>query len=171
MNKRSIKNADVSGKKVLVRVDFNVPMRDGVISDDSRIRAVLPTLNFLKDGGAKVVICSHFGRPNGQVVEEMRLRPVRERLSELLGVSVADAGGPNSEHAAHVILSLSSGEFALLENLRFEFGEEKNEEDFSKQLASFADLYVNDAFGVAHRAHASTVGVTEYLPSYAGFLM
>lgn len=171
MNKRSIQGVDVNGKTVLVRVDFNVPTRNGAISDDSRIRAALPTLNLLREGGAKVVVCSHFGRPKGQVVEDMRLGIVRERLSELLDAPVADAGGPNGGRPANVISGLSSGEFALLENLRFESGEETNDEDFSKHLASLADVYVNDAFGAAHRAHASTVGVAAHLPAYAGLLM
>ena len=171
MNKRSIQGIDVNGKTVLVRVDFNVPTRNGVISDDSRIRAALPTLNLLREGGAKVVICSHFGRPKGQVVEDMRLGMVRERLSELLGAPVADAGGPSGAQPANVVSGLSSGEFALLENLRFEAGEEANTDDFAKFLASLADLYVNDAFGAAHRAHASTAGVAAPLAAYAGLLM
>ena len=148
-----------------------MPIRNGVISDDSRIRAALPTLNLLGEGGAKVVVSSHFGRPKGQVVEDMRLRIVRERLSELLGAPVLDAGGPNGAQPASVVSGLSSGEFALLENLRFEAGEEANTKDFSKHLASLADLYVNDAFGAAHRAHASTAGVAAHLPAYAGLLM
>ena len=171
MNKRSIREVDVDGKSVLVRVDFNVPTRNGVISDDSRIKAVLPTLNLLKDSGAKTVICSHFGRPKGQVVETLRLSPVQARLSELLGVEVRDAAGPNGNEPAQVISQLSSGEFALLENLRFEPGEEANNAEFSKHLASLADIYVNDAFGAAHRAHASTAGIADHLPAYTGLLM
>ena len=171
MNKRSIQGVNVKGKTVLVRVDFNVPTRNGVISDDSRIRAALPTLNLLRNGGAKVVVCSHFGRPKGQVVEDMRLGIVRERLSELLGSPVADAEGPNTDRSASVLSGLATGGFALLENLRFDAGEEANDEDFSKHLASLADLYVNDAFGTAHRAHASTAGVAAHLPAYAGLLM
>jgi len=171
MNKRSIRDADVNGKTVLVRVDFNVPMRSGVISDDSRIRGALPTLNFLKDAGAKIVVCSHFGRPKGQFIQEMRLTMVRERLSELLGTTVVNAYGPTGEEPAQIIGNLNSREFALLENLRFEPGEEQNDEQFSKHLASLADIYVNDAFGSAHRAHASTVGVAKHLPAFAGLLM
>ena len=171
MNKRSIQGVDVSGKTVLVRVDFNVPTRNGIISDDARIRAALPTLNLLKDGGAKVVVCSHFGRPKGVVVEDMRLRIVGDRLSELLGTQVTDAGGPNGDRPAIVIENLDPGDFALLENLRFESGEEANDEEFAKHLASLADIYVNDAFGAAHRAHASTTGVAAYIPAYAGLLM
>ena len=171
VNKRSIQGVDVSGKTVLVRVDFNVPTRNGIISDDSRIRAALPTLNLLKKGGAKVVICSHFGRPKGEVVEDMRLGIVGERLSELLGTKVANAGGPNGDRPAIVINNLGPGDFAMLENMRFESGEEANDDEFSKHLASLADIYVNDAFGAAHRAHASTTGVTAYIPAYAGLLM
>jgi phosphoglycerate kinase len=171
MNKRSITGVDVAGKTVLVRVDFNVPIRDGKISDDSRIRAALPTLNLLKGGGARIVVCSHFGRPKGQIVEEMRLSLVRERLSELLGAEVQNAEGPGGDQPASVISGLKPGEFALLENLRFDPGEEANDADFAKHLASLADIYVNDAFGAAHRAHASTAGVADHLPAYAGLLM
>jgi phosphoglycerate kinase len=171
MNKRSISGVDLTGKTVLVRVDFNVPMRDGVISDDSRIKAALPTLNLLRDSGAKIVVCSHFGRPKGQVVEEMRLKPVRSRLSELLGAPVQDAGGPNGNQPQKTVSRLNSGDFALLENLRFDPGEEANDSDFSAHLASLADIYVNDAFGAAHRAHASTVGIASHLPAFAGLLM
>tara|TARA_B100000809_G_scaffold43750_1_gene38098 strand:- start:1286 stop:2464 length:1179 start_codon:yes stop_codon:yes gene_type:complete len=171
MNKRSIRHVDFYGKTVLVRVDFNVPKRGEVISDDSRIRAALPTLNLLSRGGAKVVICSHFGRPAGQVIEEMSLQPVRKRLSEILNIPIIDAGGPRGEQPSKIVSQLGPGEFALLENLRFESGEEENDEHFSKYLASLADLYVNDAFGAAHRAHASTTGVAKYIPAYAGLLM
>jgi len=171
MNKRSISGVDVTGKTVLVRVDFNVPVRDGNISDDSRIRAALPTLKLLQAGGARIVVCSHFGRPKGQVVEEMRLSSVRERLSDLLGAEVQDAGGPGGDQPASVISNLTPGKFALLENLRFDPGEEANDSTFASHLASLADIYVNDAFGAAHRAHASTAGVADHLPAYAGLLM
>ncbi|MCI0871097.1 MAG: phosphoglycerate kinase [Chloroflexi bacterium] len=171
MRKRSIRDTDVTGKTVLVRVDFNVPMRNGIINDDSRIRATLPTLSLLRDGGAKVVVCSHLGRPGGQVVEEMRLSQVRVRLSELLGLGVRDAAGPAGKTPVRVASALAEGEFALLENLRFDPGEEANDARFSKYLAGLADVYVNDAFGAAHRAHASTVGVADYLPAVAGLLM
>lgn len=171
MNKRSIREADVAGKTVLLRVDFNVPMRDGVIADDSRIRSAIPTIELLRDRGAKIVVCSHFGRPKGRVVEEMRLTAVRTRLSELLGAVIKDAGGPRSNEPSAIASTLESGEVALLENLRFEPGEEANDDDFSKELALLADIYVNDAFGAAHRAHASTAGVAEHLPAYAGLLM
>ena len=171
MNKRSIKDAEFSGKTVLVRVDFNVPARDGVISEDSRIKAALPTLTLLKDGGAKIVICSHFGRPEGQIVDDLRLATVRKRLSELLGVDVINAGGPNSAETQQICSRLQPGEFALLENLRFDPGEEANDPEFSKYLSSLADIFVNDAFGAAHRAHASTAGVAAHLPAFAGLLM
>jgi phosphoglycerate kinase len=171
MKKRSIRDTDVTGKTVLVRVDCNVPLRNGDISDDSRIQATLPTLNLLRDSGAKVVVCSHFGRPKGQVVEEMRLGPVRARLSELLGVVVQDAGGPSGETPVRVVAALAEGEFALLENLRFDPGEEANDEEFGRHLASLADVYVNDAFGAAHRAHGSTAGIADHLPAVAGLLM
>ena len=171
MRKRSIRDTDVTGKTVLVRVDFNVPMRNGIINDDSRIRATLPTLSLLRDGGAKVVVCSHLGRPGGQIVEEMRLSQVRVRLSELLGLGVRDAAGPAGKTPVRVASALAEGEFALLENLRFYPGEEANDARFSKYLAGLADVYVNDAFGAAHRAHASTVGVADYLPAVAGLLM
>jgi phosphoglycerate kinase len=171
MSKRSIKDAEFGGKTALVRVDFNVPMREGVISDDSRIKAALPTLTLLKDGGAKIVVCSHFGRPKGQIVNDMRLTSVRERLSELLEVEVIDAGGPNSEETQRICAELKPGEFALLENLRFDPGEEANDPEFSNYLASLADIFVNDAFGAAHRAHASTAGVAAHFPAYAGLLM
>lgn len=171
MNKSSIRDTDVAGKTVLVRVDFNVPMRAGVITDDSRIRASLPTLEMLKHRGARVVVCSHFGRPKGQVIEEMRLGPVRNRLSELLGVPVMDAGGPAGKTPSRVADALGAGEVALLENLRFDPGEEANDREFATQLAGLADIYVNDAFGAAHRAHASTVGVANHLPAVAGLLM
>jgi phosphoglycerate kinase len=171
MNKRSIRGVDVAGKTVLVRVDFNVPMRDGVISDDSRIRAALPTLNLLKDNGAKIVVCSHFGRPKGEVAEDMRLTPVRTRLSEWLDNNVRDAGGPAGNQPKRIVSKLKPGQFAMLENLRFDPGEEANDPEFSTHLASMVDIYVNDAFGAAHRAHASTAGVAHHLPAYAGLLM
>ena len=171
--KRTVHDADVAGKTVLVRVDYNVPFRPGTaeISDDLRIAASLPTIRYLLERGCRVVLCSHLGRPAGEVVETLRLRPAAIRLSELLGRRVeyaSDCLGPKAERAAR---ELRPGGVLLLENLRFHAGEEQNDADFSRRLASLADLFVNDAFGAAHRAHASTVGVAEYLPAVAGLLM
>ncbi len=173
MNKQSIRDVELRGKRVLVRVDFNVPldMENNTISDDSRIRAVLPTIKYLMDEGGKVILCSHLGRPKGEVVEGLRLAPVAERLSELLEFPVTntrDCIGPEVEQA---VSRLKEGDVLLLENLRFHPGEEQNDSDFAKALSGLADVYVNDAFGAAHRAHASTVGVALYLPAVAGFLM
>jgi len=173
MNKKTIRDIDVSGKRVLVRVDLNVPLdvEPGAISDDTRIRAVLPTINYLIDRKARVILCSHLGRPDGKVVNELRLAPVAEQLSKLVGKPVAmasDCIGPEVEEAA---AKLKDGDVLLLENLRFHPEEEGNDPKFAQALARLADIYVNDAFGTAHRAHASTVGVAEYLPGVAGFLM
>jgi phosphoglycerate kinase len=170
--KQSVRDVDVSGKKVLVRVDFNVPMdRNGEIADDSRIRGAIPTIQYLQTNGAAIILCSHFGRPDGKVVESMRLGPIADRLSQLLNQPIqmaADCVGPNVEAAA---AALQPREILMLENLRFHPEEEKNDPEFARRLASLADLYVNDAFGTAHRAHASTAGVAKYLPAVAGFLM
>lgn len=171
--KKSVRDIDVAGQTVLVRVDFNVPFRPGTreVSNDGRIRASLPTLEYLLARDCKLVVCSHLGRPKGQVVEDMRLTPVSARLSELLGKAVAqapDCVGPEVESA---VAAIPAGGVLMLENLRFHAGEEKNDPAFAKSLASLADVYVNDAFGTAHRAHASTQGVTRYLPSVAGYLM
>ena len=172
MNKKTVRDINVTGKRVLVRVDFNVPLdkKTGEISDDNRIRAALPTIKHLIEHKAKVILCSHLGRPKG-VTPELSLKPVAQRLAKLLGQPVhtaEDCVGPKAEAAA---AALKDGEVLLLENLRFHDEEEKNDPAFAKSLASLADIYVNDAFGTAHRAHASTVGVTKYLPSVAGFLM
>ena len=157
MNKKTIRDIQVANKRVLVRVDFNVPQdKAGNITDDTRIRAALPTIQYLRDQGAKVILCSHLGRPKGKVAEEFRLTPVAKRLSELLGAPVArtnDCIGPEVEKA---VAALKPGDVLLLENLRFYPQEEANDPAFAKQLASVAELYVNDAFGTAHRAHAST---------------
>ncbi|MEM6452987.1 MAG: phosphoglycerate kinase [Cyanobacteria bacterium P01_D01_bin.105] len=165
--------ADVSGKRVLVRADFNVPLDDaGNITDDTRIRAALPTIQDLTAKGAKVILASHFGRPKGKVVESMRLTPVAKRLSEKLGQDVVKCDDCIGDDVAAKIAGLENGQVALLENVRFYDGETSNDPEFAKQLAANADLYVNDAFGTAHRAHASTAGVTEYLsPSVAGSLI
>jgi phosphoglycerate kinase len=165
--------SDVSGKRVLVRVDFNVPLDDqGNITDDTRIRAALPTIEDLTSKGAKVILVSHFGRPDGQVVESMRLTPVAQRLSERLGQTVVKCDDCIGDEVAAKVATMQNGQVALLENVRFYNGETDNDPEFSKQLAANADLYVNDAFGTAHRAHASTAGVTDYLsPAVAGFLI
>ncbi|MGL5080057.1 MAG: phosphoglycerate kinase [Microcoleaceae cyanobacterium] len=175
MAKKTIANlsaADLSGKKVLVRADFNVPIDNGTITDDTRIRAALPTINDLTSKGAKVILTSHFGRPKGQVNESMRLTPVAVRLSELLGKTVTKCDDCIGADVAATVAAMSNGDVVLLENVRFYEGEEENDPEFTQQLASVADLYVNDAFGTAHRAHASTEGVTQYLrPSVAGYLI
>ncbi len=172
MNKQTLRDKDVSGKRVLVRVDFNVPLDDRQkITDDTRIRAALPTITYLLSHNAAVILMSHLGRPDGQIVEKLRLTAVATRLSELLQqnvLTVPDAIGPETVEVAQM---LQAGQILLLENLRFHKAEEKNSPEFAQQLASLADIYVNDAFGTAHRAHASTVGVTNYLPAVAGFLV
>ena len=169
--KRSLTDYPLAGKRVLVRVDFNVPLEGGLVADDTRIRAALPTITYLLDQGCAVVLASHLGRPKGQVVGDLRMAPVAARLAELLGRPVktaADCVGPAVAAAASGLLP---GEVLLLENLRFHAAETANDPAFAAQLAALADVYVNDAFGSAHRAHASTEGVTHYLPAVAGFLM
>ena len=171
MEKRTIRDLDAHGKRVFVRVDFNVPLADGKVVDDSRIRAAVPTIKALLDQDAIVILASHLGRPDGKVQDGLRLRPAAERLSQLIGRNVpvtGDALGVGTEDA---VKRLRPGEILLLENLRFHAEEEANDPEFAKALASYADVYVNDAFGTAHRAHASTVGVAEILPAYAGLLM
>lgn len=170
-NKLTVSDLDMGGKRVLVRVDFNVPLQDGKVTDDTRIRAALPTIEYLRRQGARVILVSHLGRPKGKLVEELRLAPVARRLSELLGAEVKTVPacvGPEVEAAA---AQLQDGDVLLLENIRFHPGEEKNDPELARQLASIADAYVNDAFGTAHRAHSSTVGVAELLPAAAGFLI
>jgi phosphoglycerate kinase len=174
--KKSIANltaADLSGKRVLVRVDFNVPLDEsGKITDDTRIRAALPTIQDLISKEARVILCSHMGRPNGKVVDSMRLTPAAERLSELLGKPVVKPYDCVGDAVKTQVDAMGNGQVILLENLRFHAEEEANDPEFAKALASLADVYVNDAFGTAHRAHASTEGVTKYLsPSVAGYLM
>ncbi|MDQ2888500.1 MAG: phosphoglycerate kinase [Chloroflexota bacterium] len=172
MNKKTIRDIDVAGKRVLVRVDFNVPLdAERHITDDTRIKAALPTITYLLDAGAAVILMSHLGRPDGKAVDKLRLAPVAQRLSELLGKPVqaaSDSIGPEVEAQAK---ALQPGQVLLLENLRFHKEEEKNDPEFARQLASLGELYVNDAFGTAHRAHASTEGVTHTLPGVAGFLL
>jgi phosphoglycerate kinase len=173
MPKKTIEDVDVGGKRVLLRVDFNVPLnRDtGAISDDSRIRASLPTIKYLVDHRAKVIICSHLGRPQGKVVENLRMLPIAQRLSQLLGLPVDTASDCVGPEADSKVRELNKGDILVLENLRFHPEEEEDDVGFARKLASLADIYVNDAFGTAHRAHASTVGVAKYLPAVAGFLM
>jgi phosphoglycerate kinase len=171
MDKLTIRDFDPAGKRVFVRVDFNVPLADGKVTDDSRIRAALPTIVTLLSGGAKVILASHLGRPDGKVQDGLRLRPVGQRLSQLLRRNVpvtGDALGIGTEDA---VKRMRPGEAILLENLRFHAEEEKNDPAFAQALASYADVFVNDAFGTAHRAHASTVGIARLLPAYAGLLM
>ncbi|MGB2924055.1 MAG: phosphoglycerate kinase [Limnothrix sp.] len=175
MSKKSVANlteADLSGKRVFVRVDFNVPVDEkGAITDDTRIRAALPTIKYLTEKGAKVVLGSHMGRPKGQVVESMRLTPVAARLSELLGQDVVKCDDCVGDAVSATVSGLNNGQVALLENLRFNPGEEKNDPEFAKQLAANADVYVNDAFGTAHRAHGSTEGVTHHVDTSVGGLL
>lgn len=171
MRLRTVKDADLGGRNVLVRADYNVPLADGRIADDARIRASLPTLHLLLDGGAKVTVCSHLGRPKGKPVPELRMDPVAHALEELLGCDVRkvkDCVGPPVNEAVE---KLSPGDVLVLENLRFHPEEEANDPTFAKSMAEPFDLYVNDAFATAHRAHASTSGITHHLPSYAGLLV
>ncbi len=171
LNKKSVEDIDVKGKKVLVRCDFNVKMEDGVITSDKRIVASLPTIKYLLDGGAKLILCSHLGRPKGEFKPEFSLAPVAVRLGELLGKEVKMAKDVVGESAQALAADLKEGEILLLENVRFHKEETKNDPEFSKALASLAEIYVNDAFGSAHRAHSSTTGVADYLPAVGGFLI
>ncbi|MGN1420849.1 MAG: phosphoglycerate kinase [Eubacterium sp.] len=173
LNKKTIEDIDVKGKKVLARCDFNVPLKDGVITNDKRIVAALPTIKYLMENGAKVILCSHLGRPKGEYKPEFSLAPVAAKLSEYLGVDVKLAEDPEvvGENAKKMAAELKDGEVMLLENVRYRKEETKNEENFSKELASLADIFVNDAFGTAHRAHCSTTGVASYLPAVCGYLI
>jgi phosphoglycerate kinase len=167
-----IEDLDPRGKRVIVRVDFNVPLKDGVVESDKRLRESLPTIKYLKDKGAKVILMSHLGRPDGKKVPDMSLAPVAKALSGLLGSEVKFASDCIGEPAKQAVAALQAGDVLLLENLRFHAAEEDNDPGFAKQLASLADIYVNDAFGTAHRAHASTHGITQHLPqAAAGYLM
>lgn len=170
-NKKTIEDIDVQGKRVLVRVDYNVPIKDGKVADDTRIRAAMPTLNYLLDHGAAVILCSHLGRPKGGPDPKYSLAPVAAYLAGLLGKPVAFAESCVGEAAEKAAKALKSGEVLLLENTRFQPGEEKNDLDLARQMAGLADVYVNDAFGSAHRAHSSTEGVARFLPAVAGYLM
>jgi phosphoglycerate kinase len=171
--KKTIRDIEVEGKRVLVRVDFNVPldMKTGAITDDSRIGAALPTIKYLADHRAKVILCSHLGRPDGKVVEGLRMAPVAKRLSQLTKLPVSTASDCIGTDVEKAVNSLKKGDILLLENIRFHAEEEANDSSFAQALAKLADIYVDDAFGTAHRAHASTVGVAKYLPAVAGFLM
>ena len=172
MNKKTVRDIDVNGKKVLVRCDFNVPLdENGNITDDRRIVSSLKTIKYLLENNAKVILCSHLGRPKGEFNEKYSLKPVAKRLSELLEQEVKLAQDVIGDSAKKLVKNIKEGEAILLENVRFHKEEEKNDEEFSKQLASFADIYVNDAFGTAHRAHASTQGVSKFLPAVSGFLI
>ena len=170
-NKMSVKDIDVAGKKVLVRCDFNVPLKEGVITNDKRIVAALPTIKYLKENGAKVILCSHLGRPKGEWLPEFSLAPVAKRLSELLECEVRMSKDVIGEDAKDISATLKEGEVALLENVRYYKEETKNAPEFAKELASLAEIFVNDAFGTAHRAHASTTGVADYIPAVCGFLI
>ena len=169
--KLSVSDVEVKGKKVLLRVDFNVPLSGGQVVDDTRIRAVLPTITDLLERGARLILVSHLGRPRGEVQPELRLDPVADRLSELLGQPVPKLDQVVGPEVQEAVNNLANGEALMLENVRFEKGEEENDPDFARQLAQTADLFVNDAFGTAHRAHASTAGVAAYIPAVAGLLM
>lgn len=173
MNKKTIRDVDVTNKKVLVRCDFNVPLdkETGKITNDLRIVAALPTIKYLLENNAKVILCSHLGKPKGEIKPELSLKPVANRLSEYLGFEVKFSKDIVGENAKELSKELKPGRAILLENVRFDPREEKNDKEFSKELASLAEIYVNDAFGTAHRAHSSTVGVAEFLPAVCGFLI
>jgi phosphoglycerate kinase len=173
MAKKTVEDIDVTGKRVLLRVDFNVPLdrNTGAISDDSRIRASLPTIKYLVDHKARVIICSHLGRPEGKVIKSLRMAPIAQRLAELMRLPVSTASDCIGPEVENKVETLRDGDILVLENLRFHPEEEENDAGFARELASLADVYVNDAFGTAHRAHASTVGVAKYLPGVVGFLM
>lgn len=169
--KKTVKDVDVRGKRVLVRVDFNVPLAEGTVTDDTRVRAALPTIRYLIDHGARVILASHLGRPKGEPDPQFSLRPVRRVLQRLIGRNVAFVEDTVGTDAREAVDRMVDGEILMLENVRFHPGEKKNDPEFARALASLADIYVNDAFGSAHRAHASTAGVAEYLPAYAGMLL
>ncbi|PID14132.1 phosphoglycerate kinase [Sporosarcina sp. P34] len=169
--KKTIRDIKLDGQRVFCRVDFNVPMEDGKVTDDTRIRAALPTIEYMTNAGAKVILASHLGRPKGEVQEDMRLTPAGDKLSELLGKTVKKLDSSIGEEVEKAIAEMKDGDVILLENVRFNPGEEKNDAELSKQFAELADVFVNDAFGTAHRAHASTAGIAEYIPGVLGFLL
>lgn len=171
--KKTVKDVDVSGKRVLLRCDFNVPLSDGEIKDDKRIRAAMPTIEYLVSKGAKIILTSHLGRPEGEYKEEFSLLPVAKRIQELLGKKILFVPSNNvvNDNVKNILIGMTNGTVALLENVRFRKEETKNDTEFSKDLASLADIFVNDAFGTAHRAHASTAGVASYIPAVSGFLI
>ncbi|QCR33605.1 phosphoglycerate kinase [Lysinibacillus sp. SGAir0095] len=169
--KKTMNDAEVKGKRVFVRVDFNVPMENGEITDDTRIRAAIPTIKQLVESGAKVILASHLGRPKGEINEDMRLTQVGKHLSELIGKQVTKLDESIGANVENTVAAMQEGDIVLLENVRFHKGEEKNDEELSKSFAKLADLYVNDAFGAAHRAHASTEGIAKYVPAVSGLLM
>ncbi len=174
LNKKTIEDINVNWKKVLVRCDFNVPLKDGVITDENRLNGAMPTIKYLVDNGAKVILCSHMGKPKGEAKPEFSLAPVAKRLSEMLGKEVVFAADDNvvGENAKKAVAEMKDGDVVLLQNTRYRKEETKNGEELSKELASLAEMFVNDAFGTAHRAHCSTVGVTEYLkPAVCGYLI
>ncbi|MEK5331391.1 phosphoglycerate kinase [Lysinibacillus sp. FSL W8-0992] len=171
LNKKTMKDIDVKGKRVFVRVDFNVPMADGVITDETRIRAAIPTIEYLVEQGAKVILVSHLGRPKGEVKEDMRLTAVGIRLAEILAKPVTKLDEAIGEAVETAVANMQNGDIVLLENVRFHAGEEKNDPALAEQFAKLADVYVNDAFGAAHRAHASTEGIAKHIPAVSGFLM
>ena len=170
-NKKTVEDIDVKGKRVLVRCDFNVPMKDGVITDDNRIVGALPTIKYLIENGAKIILCSHMGRPKGEFNSKYSLAPVAKKLSEYLGKEVVMATDVIGEDAKTKAAALKDGDVLLIENVRFHKEEEANDPAFAKELASMAEIFVNDAFGTAHRAHASTAGVADYLPAVCGYLI
>lgn len=171
MNKKTIHDVELKGKKVFCRVDFNVPMQDGKVTDDTRIKAALPTIKYIIEQGGKAILASHLGRPKGKVVNELRLDPVAKRLTELLGKEVTKVDEAIGDSLKQRIDQMNDGDVLLLENVRFYPGEEKNDSELAKAFAELAEIFVNDAFGAAHRAHASTEGIAKYLPAVAGFLM
>ncbi|KMY28236.1 phosphoglycerate kinase [Lysinibacillus xylanilyticus] len=171
LNKKTMKDIDVKGKRVFVRVDFNVPMADGAITDETRIRAAIPTIEYLVEQGAKVILASHLGRPKGEVKEDMRLTAVGVRLAELIGKPVTKLDESIGQEVEEAVANMQNGDIILLENVRFHAGEEKNDPALAEQFAKLADVYVNDAFGAAHRAHASTEGIAKHVPAVSGFLM